>query len=88
MKIDEPTDVYVPMIQSKGSIQKDKLMLGIKTNVHHRHESHMKIEMEMLFALDLLFGEQTDFYQSLLDEHLIDDTFGYSFIIEPTFLIY
>jgi len=30
--------------------------------------------MEMLFALDLLFGEQTDFYQTLLDEHLIDDT--------------
>ncbi|WZE73962.1 EF-P 5-aminopentanol modification-associated protein YfmH [Macrococcus sp. CCM 2573] len=85
MKIDEPTEVYAPMIQSKASIQKDKLMLGIKTNVHHRHESHMKIEMEMLFALDLLFGEQTDFYQALLDEHLIDDTFGYSFIIEPTF---
>lgn len=85
MKIDEPIEVYAPMIQSNESVQKDKFMLGIKTNIHHRQESHMKIEMEMLFALDLLFGEQTDFYQELLDEHLIDDTFGYNFIIEPTF---
>ncbi|UTH03440.1 insulinase family protein [Macrococcoides canis] len=85
MKIDEPTEVYAPMIQSNESVQKDKFMLGIKTNIHHRQESHMKIEMEMLFALDLLFGEQTDFYQALLDEQLIDDTFGYNFIIEPTF---
>lgn len=85
MKIDEPTEVYAPMIQSNESVQKDKFMLGIKTNVHHRQESHMEIEMKMLFALDLLFGEQTDFYQTLLDEHLIDDTFGYNFIIEPTF---
>ncbi|UBH23313.1 insulinase family protein [Macrococcus armenti] len=85
MAFEEPANVYQPYIQSFENVQKDKLMLGIKTQIHTYESSHMKLEMEVLFALDLLFGEQTEFYQSLLEDHLIDDSFGFNFIIEPTF---
>ena len=40
--------------------------------------------MEMMIALDLMFGEQTEFYQSNL-EKVIDDTFGYQFANEMTY---
>ncbi len=45
----------------------------------------IKTELEVSFILDLLFGEQTEFYQELLADDLIDDTFGYNFTLEPTF---
>ena len=41
--------------------------------------------MEMMIALDLMFGEQTEFYQSNLEKEVIDDTFGYQFANEMTY---
>ena len=37
------------------------------------------------FIFELVFGEETDFYQSLLNDDLIDDSFGYQFVLEPTY---
>jgi len=39
----------------------------------------------MMIALDLMFGEQTEFYQSNLEKEVIDDTFGYQFANEMTY---
>lgn len=39
----------------------------------------------MSLFFELIFGEETDFYQNLLNEGLIDDTFGYQFVLEPTY---
>ncbi|MBU0371763.1 hypothetical protein KN506_19215, partial [Acinetobacter baumannii] len=39
----------------------------------------------MTLFFELLFGEETDFYQMLLNEELIDETFGYQFVLEPTY---
>lgn len=39
----------------------------------------------MTLFYEMLFGEETDFYQSLLNEDLIDETFGYQFVLEPTY---
>lgn len=30
-------------------------------------------------------GEETEFYQELLNDDLIDETFGYQFVLEPTY---
>lgn len=45
----------------------------------------VKKDLEMTLFFELLFGEETDFYQMLLNEELIDETFGYQFVLEPTY---
>lgn len=39
----------------------------------------------MTFFYELIFGEETDFYQNLLNKDLIDETFGYQFVLEPSY---
>ena len=39
----------------------------------------------MTFFYELIFGEETEFYQELLNDDLIDETFGYQFVLEPTY---
>ena len=83
--IQEPDEVVKPFVESHLDVQMPKLMIGIKSNLHKKPQQMIKYELLMFFAMDMLFGEQTTFYQSLLDEELIDDTFGFNFTIEPTF---
>ena len=33
----------------------------------------------------MVFGEETEFYQSLLNDELIDETFGYQFMLEDSY---
>lgn len=35
----------------------------------------------MTLFFELIFGEETEFYQTLLNEDLIDETFGYQFVL-------
>lgn len=85
LPIDEADEVKLPVVKSEDNVQMDKLMLGVKTDNYKTSENLILTELKMLFALDLLFGEQTDFYQSLLKDQLVDDSFGFNFTIEPTF---
>lgn len=85
LPFDEPDTVALPEISSEDNVHMDKIMLGIKTNNFKSDENLILSELKMIFAMDLLFGEQTDFYQSLLKDQLIDDSFGFNFTIEPTF---
>lgn len=85
LPFEEPDSVATPVIAAEDNVQMDKLMLGIKTNNFKSADNLILTELKMLFALDLLFGEQTDFYQSLMKDQLIDDSFGFNFTIEPTF---
>ena len=39
----------------------------------------------MTLFFELIFGEETEFYQTLLNEDLIDESFGYQFVLEPTY---
>ena len=48
-------------------------------------ELFVKKDLEMSLFFEMLFGEETDFYQSLLNDELIDETFGYQFLLEPTY---
>ncbi|PTK05071.1 peptidase M16 [Staphylococcus saprophyticus] len=68
-------------------LQSPRLMLGFKNNplVDEPDASFVKRDLEMTLFYEMLFGEETDFYQSLLNEDLIDETFGYQFVLEPTY---
>ncbi len=83
--INEPSSIHEATLIQSADVQQPKMMLAIKTELHQREQSLIKTELEVSFILDLLFGEQTEFYQELLADDLIDDTFGYNFTLEPTF---
>ena len=50
-----------------------------------RHHEYVQHDLEMTLFFELIFGEETEFYQTLLNEDLIDETFGYQFVLEPTY---
>ncbi|PHK48992.1 EF-P 5-aminopentanol modification-associated protein YfmH [Staphylococcus edaphicus] len=68
-------------------LQSPRLMLGFKNKplINEPNAAFVKRDLEMTFFYEMLFGEETDFYQSLLNEDLIDETFGYQFVLEPTY---
>ncbi|GEP84284.1 M16 family peptidase [Staphylococcus piscifermentans] len=82
----EPNEVQQQSVTEEMNIQIPRLMLGFK-NVPPAasKEAFMKRDLEMTFFFEMVLGEETDFYQKLLNDDLIDDTFGYQFVMEPTY---
>ena len=66
-------------------LQSPRLMLGFKMNLWMKHREICSKRFRNDFIFELVFGEETDFYQSLLNDDLIDDSFGYQFVLEPTY---
>ncbi|MDW3986853.1 pitrilysin family protein [Staphylococcus saprophyticus] len=83
----EKATVNESKVTETMKLQSPRLMLGFKNNplVDERDASFVKRDLEMTLFYEMLFGEETDFYQSLLNEDLIDETFGYQFVLEPTY---
>ena len=83
----EKATVNEPKVTETMKLQSPRLMLGFKNNplVDEPDASFVKRDLEMTLFYEMLFGEETDFYQSLLNEDLIDETFGYQFVLEPTY---
>ncbi|PTJ33874.1 peptidase M16 [Staphylococcus simulans] len=84
--LEEPEAVQQTKVVEEMNIQIPRLMLGFK-NVPQQasKEVFMKRDIEMTFFFVMVLGEETDFYQNLLNEGLIDDTFGYQFVLEPSY---
>ncbi|UXR44333.1 EF-P 5-aminopentanol modification-associated protein YfmH [Staphylococcus simulans] len=84
--LEEPEAVQQTKVVEEMNIQIPRLMLGFK-NVPQQasKEVFMKHDIEMTFFFEMVLGEETDFYQNLLNEGLIDDTFGYQFVLEPSY---
>lgn len=82
----EPEAVQQSKVVEEMNIQIPRLMLGFK-NVPKEgsQEAYMKRDLEMTFFFEMVLGEETDFYQNLLNDGLIDDTFGYQFVLEPSY---
>ena len=82
----ESNEVQQQSVTEEMNIQIPRLMLGFK-NVPPAasKEAFMKRDLEMTFFFEMVLGEETDFYQKLLNDDLIDDTFGYQFVMEPTY---
>nr|WP_263313462.1 pitrilysin family protein [Mammaliicoccus sp. Marseille-Q6498] len=84
--IEEPETVHQSYIETKLDIVQEKSMIAFKFKPNTiSDELRVKNDMEMMIALDLMLGEQTDFYQNLLENDVIDDTFGYQFVNEMTY---
>ncbi|MGW7933457.1 EF-P 5-aminopentanol modification-associated protein YfmH [Staphylococcus xylosus] len=83
----EQTSVREPNISETMKLQSPRLMLGFKNETlsNEPNEAFVKRDLEMTLFYELIFGEETDFYQSLLNDELIDETFGYQFLLEPTY---
>lgn len=83
----EKEEVNQQFVSEKMKLQSPRLMLGFKNKplVNASADQYVRKDLEMTLFFELVFGEETDFYQSLLNNELIDDTFGYQFILEPTY---
>lgn len=83
----EKEEVNQQFVSEKMKLQSPRLMLGFKNKplTHASADQYVRKDLEMTLFFELVFGEETDFYQSLLNSELIDDTFGYQFILEPTY---
>mgnify|MGYP002720785387 FL=1 len=84
--IDEPKSVNQHVVSEEMKLQSPKLMLGFKNQpLDESPEKYVQRDLEMTFFYELIFGEETEFYQELLNDDLIDETFGYQFVLEPTY---
>ena len=84
-EIDEPIEVNQHNVTEQMKLQSPRLMLGFKNQpLKESSEKYVQRDLEMTFFYELIFGE-TDFYQHLLNKDLIDETFGYQFVLEPSY---
>lgn len=84
--IDEPKSVNQHVVSEEMKLQSPKLMLGFKNQpLDESPEKYVQRDLEMTFFYELIFGEETEFYQELLNDDLIDETFSYQFVLEPTY---
>ena len=83
----EKASVNEKVVTETMKLQSPRLMLGFKNDplTNLPPEQFVRKDLEMTLFFELVFGEETDFYQSLLTDELIDDTFGYQFVLEPTY---
>lgn len=83
--INEPSTVVKNYVETKGDVSKQKWMFALKGKQHQATTQLFKTELAVNFILDILFGEHSDFYHDCIEEGLIDDSFGFSYTLEPTF---
>lgn len=85
-QIDEPREVNQRFVSEKMKLQSPRLMLGFKNEpLDESATKFVQRDLEMTFFYELVFGEETEFYQQLLNKDLIDETFGYQFVLEPSY---
>ncbi|GGI41858.1 EF-P 5-aminopentanol modification-associated protein YfmH [Mammaliicoccus stepanovicii] len=85
-RVDEPESVCQHYVETKMDIVQEKTMIAFKFKPNTISDDvRVKKDIEMMIALDLIFGEQTEFYQTLLEKGVLDDTFGYQFANEMTY---
>ncbi|OEK69436.1 zinc protease [Staphylococcus equorum] len=83
----EKSEVNEANVSESMKLQSPRLMLGFKNETlkNEPNEAYVKRDLEMTLFYEMVFGEETDFYQTLLNQDLIDETFGYQFVLEPTY---
>ncbi|MFQ3726324.1 pitrilysin family protein [Staphylococcus equorum] len=85
--LNEKSEVNEFNVTESMKLQSPRLMLGFKNDTlkNEPNEAYVKRDLEMTLFYEMVFGEETDFYQTLLNQDLIDETFGYQFVLEPTY---
>ncbi|GAB3070091.1 EF-P 5-aminopentanol modification-associated protein YfmH [Salinicoccus sesuvii] len=83
---EEPREIVKPRSVLEMDVEETRVMLGFK----HQQDSgndmaRLKRDLSMMFALDMVFGEQSEYYYELMEKDLIDDSFNFSHIEEAAF---
>lgn len=85
---EEPDAVGMKKNEITLSVGVPKCMFGFKEKkgaLQKTGDEFLKQELSTYLFLDYLFGSGTEFYQSLYDEGLIDEQFGYDYSLESNF---
>jgi predicted Zn-dependent peptidase len=85
---EEPNAVSEPKKIMKLSVHTPKCLMGYKeknTKVNCTGTERLKQELSTQICLDAMFSTSSDFYQSLYDDGVIDDTFGFDYSLEPRY---
>ncbi len=77
---EEPYGVSCYNQEIQLQVTTPKVMLGFKS-LPDDADSHLRSKRDaaMLFALDMVFGEQSSYYEDLLERGIIDDSFNFSY---------
>jgi len=82
----EPETAIVKERSMEMEIQTAKVFLGIKDPVMNRSGKQLlKADLMTEIIFDLVFGSSSEYYESLLNDGLINDSFSYETTFEPTF---
>jgi predicted Zn-dependent peptidase len=82
---EEPNTVAEARKVMKLSVQRPKCLMGYKeknTEVNRTGIALLKQELATEICLDAMFSTSSDFYQSLYDDGIIDDTFGFDYSLD------
>jgi len=83
---EEPDTVAEKKQVLEMNVQTPKCLVGIKAvNTDQQGKEMLKREMSMNVLLDVLFGKSSEYYSSLYNEGLIDDSFSYDYTQENGF---
>jgi predicted Zn-dependent peptidase len=83
---EEPDTVAEKKQVLEMNVQTPKCLVGIKAvNTDQQGKDMLKREMCMNVLLDVLFGKSSEYYSSLYNEGLIDDSFSYDYTQENGF---
>lgn len=80
---EEPVEVADKKVEIDLSVETPKCMMGFKeTQLGLQGSAMLKQEMTTSLLLDMLFGPSSSFYQEMLEEGLVDDSFGSDYTLE------
>jgi len=83
---DEPTEVAHKTQEMKMDVQKPKVYVGLKAKQTNISGAEMlKHELSVQIGLECLFGRASDFYTTVYEGGLIDESYAYDFSLEQGF---
>ena len=83
---EEPRDIVKQRSVLEMDVEETRVMLGFKHNQDGTDASErLRRDLSMMFAIDMVFGEQSEYYYELMEKGLIDDSFSFSHIEEAAF---
>ncbi len=66
-------------------VEETKIMLGFKNEKLESASERLTRDIAMMFGLDMMFGEQSEYYYKLLEDGIIDDSFNFAHNEEKDF---
>lgn len=66
-------------------VEETKVMLGFKNDKIESAAERLTRDIAMMFGLDMIFGEQSEYYYQLLEDGIIDDSFNFAHNEEKDF---